>query len=120
MSSIGTTAPQIKNQADATGEIYRDLDAGIYTVTATDRISGCVSGPVQGEVIAAMLYPEFDIKTVSTNCDENIGTAQINVSGDVEVKEIEWDIQGAIELGPQVAGLPAGVLHRYRDIVQEL
>ena len=100
--------PQIKNQADAMDEIYSDLDAGIYTLTATDRISGCVSAPVQGEVIEAMLYPEFDIKTVSTNCDENIGTAAINVSGDVEVKEVQWDIFGAIELGPQVSDLPAG------------
>ena len=99
----------IKNQADASGEIYDALDAGMYTVTATDRISGCTSGGVQMEVLAIMVYPEFDIKAVNTNCDDEIGTAKINVSGDVEVKSVEWNIDGAIEVGPQIADLPAGI-----------
>ncbi|HEX6225775.1 MAG TPA: gliding motility-associated C-terminal domain-containing protein, partial [Chryseolinea sp.] len=100
---------QIKHQADATGEIYDALDAGVYTLTATDRESGCTSSPVQREVMAVLQYPAFDITTVNTNCNENIGTASINVSGDVEVKQIEWDILTAIEVGPKVSALPSGV-----------
>jgi gliding motility-associated-like protein len=98
----------IKNQADATGEIYADLDAGTYTVTATDRITGCTSNGVQEDIEEKMEYPVFEIKTVATACDANNGTAEVNVSGNVEVIEVQWDIQGAIEFGPQISNLPAG------------
>ena len=101
--------PAVKNQVDASGEIYSTLDAGVYTLTAIDRASGCASMPVQKEVIADLVYPDFDIKTVNTNCDESIGSASIKVSGEVEVKEIRWEILGAIELGPQASALPSGV-----------
>ena len=99
----------VKNQVDASGEIYTALDAGTYTATATDRESGCISLPVQGDIISAMQYPDFNIITVNTNCDENIGSASIKVSGEVEVKEIRWEIQGAIEVGPHASALPSGV-----------
>ncbi|HKZ37668.1 MAG TPA: gliding motility-associated C-terminal domain-containing protein, partial [Chryseolinea sp.] len=99
----------VKNQPDATGEIYDALDAGIYTVTATDRVSGCTSGGIQKEVIALMLYPEFDIKTFNTNCDEHIGRAEFTTVGETDIRLIEWDIQGAIEVGPQVSDLPPGI-----------
>jgi gliding motility-associated-like protein len=98
----------VKNQVDAWGEIYDGLDVGIYTVTATDRASGCTSMPVQGEITSVMQYPDFDIVTVNTNCNENIGSASIKLSGEVEVKVIEWNIQGAIEVGPQASNLPSG------------
>ena len=101
----------VKNQVDALGEIYDALDAGVYTVTATDRESGCTSMPVQREIMSAMLYPEFDIITANTNCNEDIGSASIKVSGNVEVKEIEWEIQGAFEVGPQASALPSGVFN---------
>ena len=65
--------------------------------------------PVQREIMSVMQYPEFDIITANTNCNENIGSASIKVSGNVEVKEIEWEIQGAIEVGPQASALPSGV-----------
>ena len=65
--------------------------------------------PVQREIMSAMLYPEFDIITVNTNCNENIGSASIKLSGHVEVKEIQWDIERAIEVGPQASALPSGV-----------
>ncbi|MDH5250489.1 MAG: gliding motility-associated C-terminal domain-containing protein [Cyclobacteriaceae bacterium] len=99
----------VKNQVDAVGEMYTDIDAGIYTVTATDRISGCTSGGIQKEVLAVMLYPDFNVKTVDTNCDEDIGSAALVELGGVDVKQIEWNILGAIEVGPQVSALPSGV-----------
>jgi gliding motility-associated-like protein len=99
----------VKTQVDGSGEIYTALDAGVYTVTAIDRASGCSSMPVQREIISVMLYPDFDITTVNTNCDENIGSASIKVSGAVEVKEIRWEILGAIDVGPQASALPSGI-----------
>ena len=99
----------VKNVVDADGEIYDGIDAGVYTLTATDRSTGCTSAPVMREVNSNMQYPDFIVNTVNTNCDENIGSASIKVSGTVEVKAIEWDIQGALEVGPQASALPSGV-----------
>ena len=56
-----------------------------------------------------MLYPEFDIKTFNTNCDEHIGRAEFTTVGETDIRLIEWDIQGAIEVGPQVSDLPPGI-----------
>jgi gliding motility-associated-like protein len=99
----------VKSNADALAEIYDALDVGTYTVTATDRASGCTSMPVQQDVLSDMQYPEFDIVTANTNCDENIGSASIKLSGEVEVTQIEWDIMGTIEVGPQASALPSGI-----------
>ena len=112
--------PGIKNQVDALGEIYDALDVGVYTLTATDRASGCTSMPVQREIMSAMQYPDFDIMTVNTNCNENIGSASIKLSGHVEVKEIQWDIQGAIEVGPQASAFTIRSFQGYGNIFQEL
>ncbi|MEP6737287.1 MAG: gliding motility-associated C-terminal domain-containing protein, partial [Chryseolinea sp.] len=101
----GTT---IKTQPDAIGEIFTGLVDGTYSVTATDRETGCTSPPVQGVIANIQRYPEFDIKTVSTSCDGAIGTAQIFASNDDEVQFVKWDIAGDIENGPQVINLPSG------------
>jgi hypothetical protein len=39
----------VKPNADATGDIYWNLDAGQYAVTAIEEISGCASDPVIGK-----------------------------------------------------------------------
>jgi gliding motility-associated-like protein len=101
--------PGVTAQANASGEIYDGLDAGMYTVTATDRESGCTSQPVQREVILIAQYPSFDVSTLNTNCDESIGSASISTLGDVEIKEFEWDLGGTFEVGPHVSSLPSGV-----------
>src|SRR5688500_9650851 len=67
--------PGVKSQVDGLGEIHDGLDAGVYTVTATDRASGCTSMSVQREVISIMQYPDFEIVTSNTNCNENVGSA---------------------------------------------
>jgi len=113
----------VKNQADATGEFYQDLDAGVYTVTATDRITGCTSGGVQKEVLAIMEYPAFDVKAVNANCNEDTGTAALVQLGAADIKDIEWNISGVIALGPQVSALPPGnftvIARSFRDCETE-
>jgi hypothetical protein len=51
---------------------------------------------------AAMLYPTFNIKTVASVCDSNNGSAEVKVTGSVEVVEIRWDIQGVVEIGQRL------------------
>lgn len=99
----------VNSRVDANGEIYNGLDAGVYTLTATDRTSGCTSAPIQKEVLLIAEFPDFNIVTTNTNCEENIGTATIEIVGNIEMKQFEWELFGGIELGSQVSGLPSGV-----------
>ncbi|MEX2233156.1 MAG: gliding motility-associated C-terminal domain-containing protein, partial [Cyclobacteriaceae bacterium] len=98
----------VKNQNNETGEFYRDIDQGFYTVTATDNESGCVSNPVISEILPFQETPEFDIKVVPTNCEQNIGEATLVLLNDVELLTIEWDIAGVMEFGTMISGLPKG------------
>jgi gliding motility-associated-like protein len=98
----------VSGAADEAGEFYRDLAEGSYTVTATDKESGCVSDPVVGEVLPMEEKPVFDVVTVPTNCEENIGKAAVNILNNVQVSSIEWDINGVQQTGARIAELPKG------------
>ena len=94
--------------ADETGEFYRNLEDGLYTTTATDKESGCVSDPVVTEVVPFRQDPEFDIMTVPTNCEQNIGEATLVLKNDVQVFSVEWNIAGDIQFGTMLSDLPKG------------
>src|SRR5690606_21089984 len=63
----------VRAVADETGEFSRDLEDGFYTTTATDNESGCVSDPIVSEILPFQELPDFNIVTVPTNCEEDIG-----------------------------------------------
>jgi gliding motility-associated-like protein len=98
----------VKTQNDQTGEFYRDLLAALYTTTATDLESGCVSDPVVTEILPFQENPDFEITVEPTNCEENIGEALYVALNEVEIRTIEWDIDGVMEFGLMVSGLPKG------------
>ena len=98
----------VKSQNDQTGEFYRDLVTGFYTTTATDNESGCISNPIVTEILPFQENPDFDITTVPTNCEENIGEAAYVPLNDVEIFSIEWDINGVSEFGTILSALPKG------------
>src|SRR5690606_26910249 len=90
----------VRNQTDAEGQYYRGLAAGLYTTTALDLISGCVSDPVTTEVLEMMQLPEFEIETTPTNCEANVGTATLVPTDNLPLEQIEWNIGGMLEYGP--------------------
>ncbi|MBT1699905.1 gliding motility-associated C-terminal domain-containing protein [Fulvivirgaceae bacterium PWU4] len=98
----------LKAVPDANGEFYRDLDQGPYTTTATDIVSGCVSAPVITQVLPLMKNPEFDITTVPTHCEANIGEAKFELLNDVQIKSVEWDINGVMQNTQIATALPKG------------
>jgi gliding motility-associated-like protein len=98
----------VKNNNDATGAYYRDLDKGFYTTTATDNESGCVSDPVVTEVLPFQETPDFEIATEPTNCEQNIGEATLVPLNNVPIFTVEWDINGAAEFGTMLSDLPKG------------
>jgi gliding motility-associated-like protein len=98
----------MKNQTDETGEFYSNLDVGPYTTTATDIVSACVSNPIVTEILPMMELPEFEITTIPTNCEVNVGGASIEMLNEVEVTDIVWDIDNTRQFGPIVEQLPKG------------
>lgn len=98
----------VKNQTDFNGEFYRALDAGPFTTTVTEIESGCVSTPIITEVLPFMKLPEFNIETVPTNCEVNVGEAYFIPLNDVDIGTIEWNISGFIQTGTILTELPKG------------
>jgi gliding motility-associated-like protein len=98
----------VKTVSDNTGEFYRELETGFYTTTATDIESGCVSDPVVTEILPFTENPEFEISTIPTNCEQNIGGATYVPLNTVEIESIVWDIDGVVELGTIIENLPKG------------
>lgn len=98
----------VKSLHDASGEFYRALPDGYYAVTATDLESGCVSDPVVAQVLPFQELPEFDVKTVPTNCEQNVGEAKLVLLNDVQLISVEWNIDGSVEYGTMLSGLPKG------------
>jgi gliding motility-associated-like protein len=103
---IGTS---VKPAPDFTGEIFSDLAVGTYTVTATSKITGCVSAPASTDILEELAYPDFDFGVQSASCDSNDGYLTLFLLTDVEIASIEWNNNGTITTGPNLSDIPAGV-----------
>ena len=98
---IGST---VKPSPDYTGEIISGLAAGTYTVTATSKITGCVSAPVSQDIIEQLSYPDFDFQVQNSACSQDgngDGLADDRPSGvvslvplnNVDIVSIDWTDQ---------------------------
>jgi len=91
------------------GDLYSELDAGLYTTTATDVTSKCISAPVTTEILSLVKDPEFDLKLVPTNCEGDVGQAIFVPLNDVVIKSVEWFMGGQLIVVNDVASdLPKG------------
>ncbi|MCH7513500.1 MAG: gliding motility-associated C-terminal domain-containing protein, partial [Bacteroidetes bacterium] len=102
-SSVGSSV-------DNTGEIYRELDLGDYTVTATDIITGCISEGVIREITDEREIPEFTFKTKPANCETSNGFIELVFEEPVDLKDVLWfDQQGnEIDRSTNLYDYPAG------------
>ncbi len=101
----------VGNKIDYSGVMYTGLDAGFFTTTVIENISGCVSKPATAEVKVAKIIPDFDVRTKPTNCEQNIGEAVYVQLNDTPIASIEWDLEGSTEVytGSILSGLPKGI-----------
>jgi uncharacterized protein YcfL len=103
---IGST---VKATPDFTGEYFTGLAVGTYTVTATSKITGCVSPPATADIIEQHEYPDFDFVIVPASCDTEDGYLSVFPTNDVQVESIEWTYNGMTINGPNLANIPAGL-----------
>lgn len=111
---------QEKVTPDFIGEIYSDLSTGLYSVTATSRITGCKSPLTTEEILNQQLFPEFDFFVQSSTCDINNGYASLIMQTNVPIASIIWEslTTGAIVTGSNLTDAFSG---EYRvTVVSEL
>lgn len=93
------TGSAVKAAADHTGEFLYNVPAGIYTVTATSRITGCTSSPVSAEILKSPVYPDFAFGVINASCSiyeqgtdgQPDGVVSLIMKNDVDIKKITWD-----------------------------
>jgi gliding motility-associated-like protein len=107
--NVNPGSPVDTTSADFIGEIYTDLAVGTYYVSATSRLTGCISGPANGPIIADPNYPDFDFKITPSSCDENNGSISLFMLNDVDIESITWSFTGSDNAGPLLDGIPAGI-----------
>ncbi len=70
--------------------IIYDLDSGSYYVTATSRFSGCVSDPTPFNISDDTYYPEFDIVSNPSSCDEPTGYSEVVLKDKTLPFKVRW------------------------------
>lgn len=100
---------EVKASADFVGELLTGLDVGFYTVTATSKITGCVSEPVTEEITEELVFPDFNIAITPSTCDEPNGFARLILTNDSDIDIIVWeDANGVQVFGPNLTEVVAG------------
>jgi len=94
--------------AEFRSEIYGDLASGTYYVSATSRITGCISGPANNTILDAPVFPEFDFKVEPATCNGEDGYLAIFMLNEVDIRTVVWDVNGSSIPGPTLQGIPAG------------
>lgn len=87
---------------------YTNLDVNTYSVRAQDLTSGCYSSPVEQNIIEQYVYPEFELLTEPSLCNEGNGTVELINPNNSDIQIIEWDINGTIFIGPSLTNLEPG------------
>lgn len=75
---------------DFTGEIYNDLPAGLYGVTATSKITGCKSPIETEQIILDQDFPDLEFTVQNATCGQNNGSASLIITTDVAIDNIVW------------------------------
>ncbi|PZR37266.1 MAG: hypothetical protein DI538_12820, partial [Azospira oryzae] len=97
-----------KATIDYTGEYIDELSVGLYTVVATSRITGCVSGPDTDQIIEEKVVPDFDFKVIPASCEATNGSASVLITNEVEIASIVWNANGTQVFGPNLTQILAG------------
>lgn len=102
------TGANVKNNPDYEGEIYEELAAGTYTVTATSRITGCVSAPVSEALVEDQVNPDFDFRVEPATCGDANGSTSIFLTVNVQIESIEWEANSGSANGPNLSNINPG------------
>lgn len=102
----GASAPPPK---DFTGEIYKNLSVGKYTVIATSRITGCISKPTTELIKKDQIFPKIDFLIQNASCTEENGFITILLQDDLSIDSVTWLQNGVVKaVGPNLQNALSG------------
>ncbi|RLA17665.1 MAG: hypothetical protein DRQ62_14705, partial [Gammaproteobacteria bacterium] len=70
--------------------IVYDMDSGNYYVTAKSRASGCISEPVLFSIADDTYYPEFDVISNPSSCEEPTGFSEVILKDQTLPFKVRW------------------------------
>lgn len=89
-------------------KIY-DLDTSTYLVTAEDRTTGCISDPTEFVISNETYYPEIDVITNPSNCQDPSGGATVILSDMTREFRVIWHGENGFEAQEkELVYIPAG------------
>jgi gliding motility-associated-like protein len=87
-----------------------DLDTSTYYVTAEDRSTGCVSDSTEFVISNETYYPEIEVITEASNCEDQDGTANVILSDMTRNFKVTWRNDDGFESQQkELAYLPMGI-----------
>lgn len=73
------------------GRLVSKLFDGQYSVTAQDRVTGCISTPDQITIVSQISHPEFDLEVVPATCSTDDGLIRLTMVSQKTIQNIIWD-----------------------------
>ena len=67
-----------------------DLPIGVYTVTATDQVTGCISDPASIEILDMTVIPELDFRVGPSVCLNPTGFVEVIVTNQAIGETYNW------------------------------
>jgi gliding motility-associated-like protein len=90
-------------------KIY-NLDTSAYYVTAEDRTSGCVSSPTEFNISNETYFPEIEIETDASNCEDADGQANVIISDMTRDFNVTWYGENGFESQlKEIVYIPRGI-----------
>ncbi|HEY3385428.1 MAG TPA: gliding motility-associated C-terminal domain-containing protein, partial [Saprospiraceae bacterium] len=86
------------------GPMYDSLDARIYSVSAINRITGCISPVTTAEILPQPEYPDIDFNLVRAICGQNNGSIALIITSDIAINSIVWYNGFDTPNGNEIAG----------------
>lgn len=96
---------------DFVGELYTDLSAGTYSVTATSIFTGCKSPWATADLGLDQETPLIAFETHPASCNTTNGFALLSITSNTPIADVEWrDAQGSIVgVGPNLTEVLPGI-----------
>ena len=95
---------------DFTGIRYDSLAIGFYGVTATSKITGCVSPLTFEELELDQDFPDLNVQIHKATCGIDDGSVNLTVTSSVAIDTIQWYTEFGTVSGNEISGAEGNVL----------
>jgi gliding motility-associated-like protein len=90
--------------------IMYDLDTSTYYVTAEDRTTGCISQPKEFIIANDTYFPEIEVTTVASSCEDADGEANVIISDMTKDFDVTWYSEDGFEANlKELVYIPRGI-----------